>query len=75
MGPLLNGARTLVTQGMEKADVLDAFFTSIFTGQTGLQDSQASQTRGKVWSKESLHLVEEDQVKEHLDKLGVHKSV
>ena len=31
MGPLLNGAGSLVTQGMEKAEVLNAFFTSFFT--------------------------------------------
>lgn len=46
-GPLLNGAGTLVTQDMEKAEVLDAFFTSVFTGQTGRQGSQAPETRGR----------------------------
>lgn len=45
---------------MENAKVLDAFFTSVFTGQTGLQDFQAPETSEKVWSKEDLHLVEED---------------
>lgn len=34
---LLNGARDLVTKDMEKAKVFNAFFTSVFTGKTGLQ--------------------------------------
>lgn len=34
---LLNGAGDLVTKDMEKAKVFNAFFTSVFTGKTGLQ--------------------------------------
>jgi len=26
----------------------------------------------KVWSKEDLHLIEEDQIREHLNKLNIH---
>lgn len=40
-------------------------------GQTSVQESQAPQTRGKVWHKEDLLLVEEDQDREHLNKLDV----
>lgn len=32
--------RCLVTQGMQKAEVLKAIFTSIFTNKTGFQKSQ-----------------------------------
>ena len=60
---------------MEKAEVLNAFFTSFFTGQTSLQDSQTPETRGKVWGKEDLHPVEEDQVREHLSKPDIRKSM
>jgi len=34
-----------------------------------------SETRRKVWSKEDLPSVEEDHVREHTNKLGVHKFV
>ena len=58
MGPLLNEGRDLVTNDIEKAMALNAFFTS----KTVLQESQAPETRGKVWSKEDLLLVEDHQV-------------
>lgn len=42
MDPLLNGAGDLVTKGMEKAEVLDAFWALAFTGKpsgiTGTRD-------------------------------------
>lgn len=37
VGLLLDGAGDLVTKDMEKAKVFNAFFTSVFTGKTGLQ--------------------------------------
>ena len=73
MGPLLNEMGDLVTQDMEKADVLNAFFASAFTSKTGLQESQVPATRGKGWIKDDVPLVEEDQVKEYLSKLDTHK--
>ena len=39
VGPLLNGAGNLVTQDMEKVEVLNIFSTSVFTGKTSLQAS------------------------------------
>lgn len=38
---------------MEKAEVLNALFASIFTGKNSLQESQVLETR-EVWSKEVL---------------------
>ena len=43
-----------MTQDMEKAEVLNAAFVSDFTSKICLQESQATETRGKVWSKEKL---------------------
>ena len=67
----MNTAGALVKQNMEGAEVLNAFFTSVFTGKTALQESKALDTRGEVWRKEDLHLVREDQVREHLSKLDI----
>ena len=44
---LLNEAGALVTQDMERVEVPNAFFTSVFASKTGLQESQALETRGK----------------------------
>lgn len=57
----------MVINDMEKAKVLNAFFASVFTCKTGLQESQASETRGEAWSKKDIPLVDEDQVSEHLN--------
>ena len=52
VGLLLNPhSGALVTQDMEKAEVINEFFTSIFTGKTSLQESQPQKIRGKVRSK------------------------
>lgn len=68
VGPLLNGAGKLGTNNMAK--VLNAFFASVFASKTGLQESQAPQTRGKVWNKEDLPSMEKDQVREHFQQTG-----
>ncbi|KAK4831883.1 hypothetical protein QYF61_020030 [Mycteria americana] len=39
VGPQLNGAGDLVTQDLEKTEVLNAFFTSVFISKTSLQES------------------------------------
>lgn len=46
--PLLNEGRHLVARGTEKATALNAPFKTI------LQESQDSDTRGNIWSKESF---------------------
>ena len=54
VGPLLNGIGVLVTKDRGKVKVLNAFFALVFTGKSSLQESQAPEAYGKVWSKEDL---------------------
>lgn len=37
---------------MEKVEVVNAFFTLVFTDKTVLQEFQVPETRGEVWRKE-----------------------
>lgn len=67
LAPLLNGAGAMVTKYMEKAEVVNAFFASVVTCKTSTQEPQALETRMEVWSKEDLHSVEENQVREQLN--------
>ncbi|KAF1469936.1 tRNA-specific adenosine deaminase 1, partial [Megadyptes antipodes antipodes] len=43
--------------------------------KTSLQESQVLQNGGKAWCKENIPLVEEDQVREYLRTLDMHKSL
>lgn len=72
---LHNRTGEMVTKDTGKVKVFNAFFTSILTSKTGLQDSQVSETSEKVWSKENSPPVEENQVREYLNKLNRHKSM
>ena len=63
-----------MTNDMDTAQVLNTFFASLFTIQTGLQESQAPETRGKVWSKEGLLSGKEEEIREHLKKLHLPKA-
>lgn len=39
---------------MEKAEILNAFFISVFASKTGLQKCQTLETKGTIWSKEDV---------------------
>ncbi|GAB0199271.1 mitochondrial enolase superfamily member 1 [Grus japonensis] len=74
VGPLRNETGDLVTQDMEKAEVLNDFFASVFTGK-GLSLHTAQVTEGRDWENAEPPTVGEDQVREYLRKLKVHKSM
>lgn len=51
---LLSGAWKLVKKDMEKPEVLNVSLTSVFIGKICLQESQALETSGNVWSKDVI---------------------
>ncbi|GAB0178212.1 mitochondrial enolase superfamily member 1 [Grus japonensis] len=73
VGPLQNETGNLVTQDMEKAEVLNNFFTSVFTSKCS--SHTAPVTEGRDWENEEPPTVGEDQVQDHRRNLKVHKSM
>lgn len=71
VGLLLKGAGVLVTQDMDKAEVLNVFFISAFAKKTKFPGIPRDQ-RERL-EHERCTLVEENQVREHLNKLDIHK--
>ncbi|GAB0182520.1 mitochondrial enolase superfamily member 1 [Grus japonensis] len=60
---------------MEKAEVLNDFFASVFTGKCSSHTTQVTEGKGRDWENEELPTVGEDQVQDHLRNLKVHKSM
>ncbi|GAB0208082.1 mitochondrial enolase superfamily member 1 [Grus japonensis] len=75
VGPLWNDTGNLVTQDMEKAEVLNDFFASVFTGKCLSHTAKASEVKGRDWENEELPTVREDHIQEYLTNLKVHKSM
>ncbi|GAB0196169.1 mitochondrial enolase superfamily member 1 [Grus japonensis] len=73
VGPLRNETGDLVTQDTEKAEVLNHFFASVFTGKCLSHTAQVAQ--GRDWEHAEPPTVGEDQVQEYLRNLKVHKSM
>ncbi|GAB0183945.1 mitochondrial enolase superfamily member 1 [Grus japonensis] len=75
VGPLQNETGELVTQDMEKAEVLNDFFASVFTGKCLSHTAQVTEGKGRDWENAEPPTVGEDQVREYLRNLKVHKSM
>jgi len=75
VGPLLNEAGVLVTEDVEKAERLNAFFASVFSAKAGPQESQVPEVREQAHREDDFPLVEEDCVTDRLSNLDVHKSM
>ncbi|GAB0209832.1 mitochondrial enolase superfamily member 1 [Grus japonensis] len=75
VGPLQNETGDLVTQDMEKAEVLNDFFASVFIGKCLSRSAQVTKGKGRDWENAEPPTVGEDQVREYLRNLKVHKSM
>jgi len=75
VGPLWKETEDWVTRNMEKAEVLHKFFASVFTGKCSSHTTQVAEGKARDWENEELPTVGEDQVRDHLRNLKVHKSM
>ncbi|PKU39894.1 rna-directed dna polymerase from mobile element jockey-like [Limosa lapponica baueri] len=60
---------------VEKVELLNATFATVFTTKTSPEESQALEVSERVWRKEDFPLVKDDYVRDHLGKLDIHKSM
>ncbi|CAM5085571.1 unnamed protein product [Natator depressus] len=72
VGPLLNEGGNLVTEDVEKANVLNAFFASVFTNKVS---SQTTALGSKAWGGGDQPSVEKEVVWDYLEKLDKYKSM
>ncbi|CAM4571986.1 unnamed protein product [Caretta caretta] len=70
--PLMNEGGNLVTEDVEKANVLNAFFASVFTNKVSSQTAVLGIT---TWGIDGQPSVEKEVVRDYLEKLDVHKSM
>ncbi|CAM4356191.1 unnamed protein product [Caretta caretta] len=72
VGPLLNEGGNLVTEDVEKANVLNAFFASVFTNKVSSQTTALGST---AWGGGDQPSVKKEVVWDYLEKLDEHKSM
>ncbi|KAK4831408.1 hypothetical protein QYF61_017539 [Mycteria americana] len=65
----------LVTTDEEKAEVLNNFFASAFTGNLSSPTSRVDGPQGRDWGSKVLPNVREDQVRNHLRNLNAHNGI
>ncbi|CAM4712535.1 unnamed protein product [Lepidochelys kempii] len=70
--PLLNEGGNLVTEDVEKANVLNAFFASVFMNKVSSQTTALGST---AWGGGDQLSVEKEVVRNYLEKLDEHKSM
>ncbi|GAB0180188.1 mitochondrial enolase superfamily member 1 [Grus japonensis] len=75
VGPLWKEMGDLVTQDIEKAEVLNDVFASVFTSKSSSHTAQVTEGKGRDWENEKPPTVGEDQVRDHLRNLKVHESM
>jgi len=75
VGPLRKEAGDLVTQDVEKAEVLNDFFASVFNSKCSNHTTQVTEGKGSDWENEEPPIVGEDQVRDCLRNLKLHKSM
>jgi len=73
MGPLQKEMRDLVTWDMETVEVLRDFFASVFTGRCFSHIAKVTDGTGRDRENEEPTTVGENQVRDYLRNLKVHK--
>ncbi|CAM5088769.1 unnamed protein product [Natator depressus] len=72
VGPLLNEGGSLVTEDVEKANILNTFFASVFTNKVIPQTTALGST---AWGGGDQPSMEKEVVWDYLEKLDMHKSM
>lgn len=70
-----NEGVVLVMGDAEKAEILNAFSASVFSGKALPWESQTLEVSESIWGMEDFPLVREEVVLEHLGNTNVHKSM